>query len=340
MATTPRICWADLHNHNEIGYGVGTLERSYALAEALLDVYAFVPHGHWPDPPATDPKLLSEHEAGFERVGKRFSEVVRAANEHYRPGKFVSFVAFEWHSSEWGDYQVIFPGDRGTLFKAGTLVEMQEFARQTGALLVPHHVGYKLGWRGTNWTAQDPRLSPVIEVCSEHGSSVESPTHYAMLGHSMGGAMRSQTALVQLMAGQRFGLLGSTDTHHGHPGSYNEGLAAILTDDLTREGVFAALRARHTYAVTGDRIGLGLSCGRAIMGDVVPAATRREFTIMVDPLAPLEFVKLLRNGQPVQTWTPTEGSAGDEWIVRVEFGWDRLGSCDLTLWDYNGRDNP
>jgi hypothetical protein len=328
-----RVAWADLHNHNEIGYGVGSLARSYALAENLLDVYAFVPHGHWPDPPATDPKLLAEHEAGFERVSQRFPEVVRAANTHYRPGQFVSFIGFEWHSTEWGDYQVIFPGDTGELFKAATLPELQEFARATGALLIPHHVGYRRGWRGANWATRDPILSPVVEVFSEHGSSVEAATHCGMLGHSMGGVTRSQTALAQLLAGQRFGLIGSTDTHHGHPGSYNEGLAAILTEDWTREGIFAALRARHVYAVTGDRIGLDLRCGAALMGDVLPVGARRELTVTVEPVGPVEFVKLVRNGQTVQTWTPGEG-AGDDWWVRVDFGWDRLGSRELTLWDF------
>ncbi|HVH16662.1 MAG TPA: DUF3604 domain-containing protein, partial [Myxococcota bacterium] len=32
------------------------------------------------------------------------------------------------------------------------------------------------------------------------------------------------------------------------------GLAAILADDLTREGVLAALRARRVYATNGPRM--------------------------------------------------------------------------------------
>ena len=42
------IYWADLHNHNEIGYGVGSLDRTYEIARgAGLHVYAFTPHGLW-----------------------------------------------------------------------------------------------------------------------------------------------------------------------------------------------------------------------------------------------------------------------------------------------------
>ncbi len=51
------VYWADLHNHNAIGYGKGTLERSYSIARSSLDIYAFSPHGYWPDPPASDPKM-------------------------------------------------------------------------------------------------------------------------------------------------------------------------------------------------------------------------------------------------------------------------------------------
>jgi len=332
-----KICWADLHNHNEIGYGVGTLQRSYDLAEASLDVFAFIPHGHWPDPPGDDPKLLAYHEAGFERVSRRFDEVLHAANARYRPGEFVSFVGFEWHSSEWGDYQVIFPGATGSLFKADTLHELQAFARREDALLIQHHIGYRRGWRGANWDAQDAALTPVVEVFSEHGNSFDPISHHGMTEHSMGGTTRSQTALAQLIAGRRFGLIASTDTHNGHPASYDEGLAAILTDDLTREGVFAAIRARHTYAVSGDRIALELGSGGAIVGDVLPRSARREIRLAVDPLAPLEFVKLLRNGRTAQVWAPelpadSIPSAGS-WIVRVDFGWDRLESSDLTLWN-------
>jgi hypothetical protein len=162
-------------------------------------------------------------------------------------------------------------------------------------------------------------------------------SHWTMLGHSMGGTTRSQTAMAQLVAGRRFGLIAGTDTHNGHPASYNEGLTAILTEELTRESVFKALRARHTYAVTGDRIGLELSSGSAIMGDVLPRSAPRDFSLTVDPLAPLEYVKLLRNGRTVQVWSPDpapeEKPSAGSWLVRVDFGWDRLGSRDLTLWN-------
>ena len=39
------LYWGDLHNHNELGYAQGILERSYEIARSHLDFYAFIPHG-------------------------------------------------------------------------------------------------------------------------------------------------------------------------------------------------------------------------------------------------------------------------------------------------------
>ena len=39
------LYWGELHNHNELGYALGTLQRSYEIARSHLDFYAFTPHG-------------------------------------------------------------------------------------------------------------------------------------------------------------------------------------------------------------------------------------------------------------------------------------------------------
>ena len=50
-----RPLWADLHNHKGVGYGRGSMDRSYAIARgALLDAYCFTSHGLWHDGPAND----------------------------------------------------------------------------------------------------------------------------------------------------------------------------------------------------------------------------------------------------------------------------------------------
>ena len=328
--------WADLHNHNNVGYGKGSLERSYALAENSLDVYAFSPHGFWPDPPASDPKMAQYHLDTFERVKVEFPRVIEMANARYRPGKFVTFIAYEWHSVAWGDFVILFPGDAGELFRARDLDELKSFARRTGALLIPHHVAYRHGWRGLDWSALDPHVSPLAEVFSEHGNSLERDGLHAMLAHSLGGAHRSQTAMEQIRRGLHVGFTAGTDDHYGYPACYGEGITGIAATELTRESVFDALRRRHTLVATGDRIEMDLRCESAAMGDVAPAGASRRFDIQVDPLDRLEFVQILRNGEVAAMWPGPPASrtakAGRH-LVRMEWGWGRMGHSELTDWE-------
>lgn len=73
-----------------------------------------------------------------------------------------------------------------------------------------------------------------------------------------------------LKYGVRYGVVAGGDSHSGRPGSFVFGaLTAVLAREHTRDGVFDALRARHTYATSGHRLLMEFSCGDAIMGDEV-----------------------------------------------------------------------
>ena len=63
--------------------------------------------------------------------------------------------------------------------------------------------------------------------------------------------------------GHRVGVVANSDGHKGRPGSSYPGastgkayggLTCFLTDELTRDGIFGALRRRHHYGTTGNRI--------------------------------------------------------------------------------------
>ncbi|MFW6158521.1 MAG: DUF3604 domain-containing protein [Planctomycetota bacterium] len=341
-----RPLWADLHNHNALGYGQGSLDRSYEIAKgSLLDAYCFTPHGLWHDRPATDPKMKAFHEQGFERVRESWHKIVEKANAENTDGTFTAFIGFEWHSSEFGDFHVIVPGDEGELPAPNTAGELRDFCRTHGALMIPHHVGYRRGWRGANWGEVDAELSPVVEVFSEHGCGMEPESHWPMLAHSMGGSERSQTFLAELTRGRVAGLVASTDNHFGHPASYAEGLTGIWAEGHDRAAVFDAIRNHHTVALTGDRIRLAVEMGGGMMGDVLPADAPRDLHAELDALGAVDYVEIWKNGTVALHESPCSadadhctplgpppGSPDDAHVARIEFGWDAMTSEAVTDW--------
>jgi hypothetical protein len=115
--------------------------------------------------------------------------------------------------------------------------------------------------------------------------------------------------------GYRLGFIGSGDSHDGHPGlahliTETAGLAAIVTDDLTRESVLAALRERRVYATNGPRILLRTALDHYPMGSLIPKPASGNYSgglyIHVIADAPLERIDLIRSGKLVDS-LPIDG---------------------------------
>ena len=42
---------------------------------------------------------------------------------------------------------------------------------ERATMVLPHHIGYRQGYRGINWAAFTPEFSPLVEIMSMHGAS-------------------------------------------------------------------------------------------------------------------------------------------------------------------------
>ncbi len=93
--------------------------------------------------------------------------------------------------------------------------------------------------------------------------------------------------------------MASTDHHAGFPGSYGDGLAAILAEEKTRESIWEAIKAGRTYAVTGDRIRCDFQINGVCIGGIV-FASRRQIQAHVETEAPLDKIVLYKNGRAVR----------------------------------------
>jgi hypothetical protein len=229
-----RLFWGDLHNHNAVGYGKGSSERSIDLARGHLDFFAFTGHASWHDMPQMPGDRHLHWVRGFEAHGKhwpRTRQLLRDATTK----DFVALLGYEWHSSRFGDYCLIFPEDQPELFLPDHVETLLDFAADRKALAIPHHVGYKIGWRGANFAHFRAAVSPVVEIFSEHGCTETDRAPYPMLRHSNGGRSTSNTLQPQLARGLRFGFVASSDNQRGYPGAHGEGVVGAWASELTVE---------------------------------------------------------------------------------------------------------
>ena len=165
-------------------------------------------------------------------------------------------------------------------------------------MAIPHHIGYKRGFRGINWDTFNPQLSPVVEIMSMHGASDSSFAPYPYL-HTMGPRNWQSTYQYGLEKGSIVGAIGSTDHHSAHPGSYGHGRLAVWGTELTRDAIWDAIQARRTYALTGDKIELSFSVNDSVMGSVLPHTEDRQVEFSVVGGAAIDYVEVLHNNRAI-----------------------------------------
>jgi hypothetical protein len=337
-----QLYWGDIHNHNAVGYARGSLERSYDIAQSHLDFFCFTGHSQWHDMPIMPQNKHMKWVNGFEVMNQNWDKNKQLANSTYRPGKFVTFLGYEWHSNSVGDACIIFPEEEANLVYLKKFEELQRYAKSKNAILIPHHPAYKTSWRGQDWSVIKTDVSPVVEIFSEHGNAESDRSPFRYIRHSMGGRVTTNTVQSLWEQGVQVGILASTDDHLGFPGAYGEGLAAVYADTLTRQSIFEAIKNRRTYGVNADRIILDFRLNGSWMGEKIPYSNSRKITVKVEGKDVIDRVEVLRNNQVIYRNFPIDRDITDRsWekpiLCRIEFGWGPWGDLDMARvcdWDF------
>lgn len=328
----------DIHNHCNISYGHGTIEDAYRNARLQLDFASVTGHANWHDMPEDPSHVSSYHNEGFARLRRQWEHVQDVTENAHEDGVFVSLLSFEWHSMTFGDHCVYYKAGRGPLdpAKAKSLEELRQELRYLGArgldaFAIPHHIGYRSDRRGINWETYTEEFSPVVEMVSMHGCGEHdyAPRNYL---HTMGPRDAGSTAQRGLELGHVFGFIGSTDHHSAHPGSHGYGRAMVWANELTRDGIWDAIRSRRTYAITGDRIMLATSVNGAVMGEQTVIPGTRNITVDVLGGDSVDYVELVRNGEVIARVAPSlVKEAGFDGMLSVSIGWGEVGV--QVAWD-------
>jgi hypothetical protein len=240
---------------------------------------ALTDHDHWGTP-------------FLDAAPERWQAIRELTERFHAPGRFVTILGFEWTNWIYGHRHVLYFDGTGDVLssldaKSETPQQLWAALRGRAALTIAHHSAG--GPVPVDWSIPpDPVLEPTTEIASVHGSSEAPDSPVPIYDAVDGNWVRDQ-----LVRGYRLGFLGSGDSHDGHPGLAqlmmpSSGLAAIQSDEKTRDGVLEALRARRTYATSGPRIVLRASLAGHRMGEVVPLAdlARGETELAVQAIAP------------------------------------------------------
>lgn len=321
------LYWGDLHNHCSVSYGGGTVEQAIQRARGQLDFCSITGHAFWPDMPTDRDRygeIIDYHNEGFARLARNWNGLLEQEASQSHDGEFVMLPSYEWHSLEFGDHNVYARGPELALRDAPDLPALQQLARDSGAVVIPHHIGYASGYRGIDWRHFREDVSPFVEIFSLHGCSVDENAPYPML-HDMGPRDFGSTAEAGWRMGHRFGIIASTDHHGGYPGSHGDGRVGILANSLTATDIWEALLARRVYAVTGDKIDARMFINDACIGSSIKCDGKRHIRIQVRGSDALDRVDLVKNRQVIRAFFPVPDNDQLDRVfrLRVTWGWGR-----------------
>ena len=289
-----RAWFGDLHRHSDISRcwmnKDGSLEDAYryALDVARLDFVSVTNH------PA--------HMTSWDRRRQELS-----VDQFSLSGELVTFFGYE-HVEPLGHKNVIFPSRRGKLVsfdrsaRAGRddalSADPGQFLAKlkgSGALAIPHTpAGQGPGDpSGTDWSFHDPEVQRLVEIFQGYRGSYESadaPRVFPIPTNPDGFVDRA------LARGLELGFIASSD-HHSMMGGY----AGVFAEEKTREAIFGALHARHTFGAT-DRIALFVDTDAGgMMGDGVSARERIGLRVVARGTGPIARLVVIRDGEVAAT---------------------------------------
>ena len=343
VAAAPlRRYWGDLHGQSGETIGMGSAEAYFAYArdKAFIDIT-----GHQ----GNDFQITDAFWAELNRLYAAFDA----------PGRFVCLPGYEWsgNTGMGGDRNIFFRHE-GRPIRRSSNILVQGTSQPGSECYTAHDIFRALdgedavviahvGGRYADITrAHDGRLERTVEVHSTWGT-------FEWLLHDV------------FDKGFRVGVVCHSDDHKGRPGATLPGastfgaiggLTCYFMPELTRDAVFAALRARHHYGTTGTRIFIDLQATfaspvtgftedpklgnareialrDAAMGDIArPGNVPMRFAAEVIGTAPIERVDVLHGKEVVKTVRPFAASELGRRIRVLWQGAEYRGRGRETLW--------
>jgi hypothetical protein len=286
-----KVFWGDLHAHAYDIVEISELTPStdydvnfrYGRDVGHLDFCALTPHVMARD---------------GDRYLRQWWDTLQASVErNNQPGDYITFAAYEWRG-QGGDRNLILPPPADVYNPPQeALDELYDLAAAYQGLVIPH-----VGGATARWDYHDPRVEFVLEIASMHGNF-------------------EWFAQEALQRGYKLGIIASSDGHAnspGHPRRLQTGYgrrgdlnrrdcgyggcsyAGVWAAELTRASLLRAIKARHTYAVTAERMLISFWGDGHMMGDVYQTDHYPTFSASVVASHPIRRLEVIRNQSVIQ----------------------------------------
>lgn len=289
------IYWGETHAHSAFAEGQGSIDFFYTFGrdDARLDFLGMSEHDTWMD-------------------DWEWEQLRSAAKRYDKPGEFVPFLAYEWTAvTTFGGHHNVFfrtaEGRQRTPIQTNpTLTQLYEGLKKRNdpkdVLVIPH--AHQTG----EYRISDADVENLVEVLSLHGAFEWFGQKYLEQGHEVG-------------------FIAASDDHLSHPGyaaangglGYRSGLAAVLAPEKSRDAIFDGLKARRTYATSGERIILDYDVSGGGFGQRIAMTDKRTVKLRAIGTAPIREITIVKNGRDVFTQDYLADPTGKSNRIAVEF---------------------
>lgn len=306
------LFWGDLHEHTDMSVCARSFnppaDDLYANQRdiEMLDFTAITDHGYNIDKPL-------------------WAYTTEQIGHYHDPDRFLALLGQEW-SNRYGHHNIIFENPQfhrffdaldGNISPPDVWRELEnvEF------VMIPHQLADRSGQGPPkNWNYAHEHHMPLAEIYQNRGSY----EYFGAPGQAAGGATFEGSYLQNAWERELvIGVIASPD--HGG----GRGKAGVWATELTRESLFKAFHARHTFGTSGAKIALFFSSGDNMMGDTVQQDGDNPIDFHFTALAgsPVKELVIFRNNESVYTTVP-----GTE---EVKINWrDKEPPAEKHLWYY------
>ncbi len=264
--------------------------------EFIKEIYDFWPIAYYPFG-------MSKNHNGFfledlldEKIIESDWEIIRKKTIEQNNLGYPMFMGYEWQGSgEDGDHNIFFLNNDYNMYHPHRYNNLKDYYDVGKFIAIPHHIAYKLGNRGKNWSTHDESISPFAEIFSSHGSSETDFTELPMARHiHMGPRVENTSYKSGLLKGIKIGSICSGDNHK-FSGQYENGNMCVLASDSSKEAIWEGLINGRVYGLSKGRMDIDCYLDDHIIGSTVKASVNSNLKVRVIGDYAIDRIEVLKD---------------------------------------------